>query len=90
MGETLAPYQPLGLIKVSLSGPQQIKLTWTGTATKNYKVLGTTNPLGPPNFSTWQTVAQDLPGADGTDAMSVKFDVSTATQYAFLRVMPVP
>ena len=72
MGETLAPYQPLGLIKVSLIGPQQTKLTRTGTATKNYKVLGTHNPFDPPNFSNWQTVAQDFPGADVTDAMSVK------------------
>ena len=64
MGETLTPYQPLGLIKVSLSGSHQLKLTWTGCSTKNYKVLGTRNLFGPPDFSNWQTVAQDIPGAE--------------------------
>jgi hypothetical protein len=88
MGETLEPYQPLGLIRVSQVGSQQIQLSWDGTATKNYKVLGTHNLLGPGNFSNWQTVAQDIPGSNGP--VSVKLDFSAAPQYAFLRIMPVP
>jgi hypothetical protein len=90
MGETLPPYQALGIIKVSQVNPAQIKLAWTGTATKSYKVLGTVNLLGPSTFSNWQTVAQDIPGVDGVDATTVKLDISAAPQYAFLRVMPVP
>ena len=90
MGETLQPYVPLGIIKVSQVNPTQIKLAWTGTATKNYKVLATQNLLGPSDFSNWQTVAQDIAGVDGVDATSVKLDISAAPQYAFLRVMPVP
>ncbi len=88
LGETLTPYQPLGLIRVSKVGDQQIRLEWDGLATRNYKILGTQNLLGPPDFSNWQTVAQDIPGTNGT--VSATFDVSHAVQYAFLRVMPVP
>ena len=88
MGETLTPYQPLGLIRVSQIGTQQIKLAWDGTATKSYKILGTQNLLGLADFSNWQTVAQDIVGVNGE--VSVTFDISGAKQYAFLRVMPVP
>src|SRR5207247_569042 len=58
MGETLTPYQPLGLIRVSKVGNQQIRLEWDGKAAKNYKILGTRNLFGPPDFSNWQTVAE--------------------------------
>jgi hypothetical protein len=88
MGESLTPYRPLGLIRVSLVQPQQLQLSWEGDHTKNYKVLGTQNLLGPANFSNWQTLAQDIPGSDGT--ISVKFDLSGASHYAFLQVVPVP
>jgi hypothetical protein len=90
MGETLQPYQPLGVIKVSQVGAKQIQLAWTGTTTKNYKILGTANILGPNNYLNWQTVAQDIHGVDGVDATTVKLDVSAGPQYAYLRVMPVP
>jgi hypothetical protein len=85
MGETLTPYQPLGLIRVSKLGGQVIQLEWDGIATKNYKVLGSQNLM---NSSGWQTVAQDIPGNNGPT--SVRFDISGAAQYAFLKVMPVP
>ncbi|HXJ71886.1 MAG TPA: hypothetical protein VNM37_03495, partial [Candidatus Dormibacteraeota bacterium] len=88
LGEPLTPYQPLGLIRVSKVGQQQIRLEWNGLASKNYKILGTRNLFGPSDFSNWQTVAQDIPGSNGT--ISATFDVSHAVQYAFLRVMPVP
>lgn len=88
LGEPLTPYQGLGLIRISKLNGQQIQLEWEGTASKNYKVLGTQNLLGPPDFSNWQTVAQDIPGSNGT--VSVKFDISSAAQIAFLRVAPMP
>lgn len=88
LGQPLTPYQPLGLIRVSLVNPQQIKLAWDGTATKNYKILGTQNLAGPANFSNWQTVAEDIHGINGE--VSATFDISNAKQYAFLRVVPVP
>ena len=88
MGETLTPYQPVGIIKVSSVSSSQIQLLWNGTATKNYKILATHNILGPADFSNWQTVAQDIPGTNGET--SVKLDISGSPLYAFLRVMPVP
>jgi hypothetical protein len=88
MGEALTPYQPLGLIRVSKVGNQQIRLSWDGIAAKNYKILGTRNLFGPPDFSNWQTVVQDIPGSNGT--VSATLDISGGPQYAFLRVMPVP
>ena len=56
MGETLTPFVPLGVIKVSQVGPSQIRLMWDGTATKNYKVLGTHNIAGPWGYNNWRTV----------------------------------
>jgi hypothetical protein len=88
LGQTLTPYQPLGLIRVSQVAPMRIKLAWDAIATKNYKILGTQNLSGPANFSNWQTVAQDIKGINGE--VSATFDISGAQQYAFLRVMPVP
>lgn len=86
MGETLPPYQGLGLIRVSKLNGSQIQLEWTGTATKNYKILGTTDLFSKPWY--WQTVAEDIKGLDGT--VTAKLDFSAAPQYAFLRVTPVP
>lgn len=90
MGETLTPYQPLGLIQVSRVNNTQIQLSWAGTSAKNYKVLGTANPGGPDNYLNWQTVAQDIPGVDAPALTTVKLDTSGGPPYAFLRVMPVP
>lgn len=87
MGETLEPYQGLGLIRVSKLGSQQIQLEWDGTPTRLYKILGTRNLAGPSDQSNWQTVAQDIAVSNGV--ASVKFDVSGAVQYAFLRVAPM-
>src|ERR1044071_2552388 len=88
MGEPLSPYVPLGIIKVSqVPGVSQIQLDWNGDTTKTYKILATSNLAGPADFSNWQTVAQDIPGAAMT---SVKLDISSAAQYAYLRVVPTP
>ncbi|MBI4323923.1 MAG: hypothetical protein HY674_01530 [Chloroflexi bacterium] len=87
MGETLTPYQPLGLIRVSQVSSTQIQLAWTGIATKNYKIIGTRN-LPALSIADWQTVAEDIPGVDGT--VTAKLDISSGPQYAFLRVLPVP
>lgn len=91
MGETLTPYVPLGLIQTTMVSPNKIQLEWTGSAAKNYKVLGTVNILGASDSSNWQTLVEDIPGVDpGIGVTSVKLDISNGPQYAFLRVMPVP
>jgi hypothetical protein len=88
MGESLQPYQGLGYIQVSKLSGSQIQLAWTGTSTKNYKIIGSTSLLTPTRD--WQTVAQDVPGVDAPSLTIAKLDISTAPQYAFLSVTPVP
>jgi len=68
-------------------GNQEIQLEWNGTPTKHFNILGTRNLTGPSNPSNWQTVAQDIAVTNGV--ASVKFDVSSTVQYAFLRVAPM-
>ncbi len=88
MGETLAPYQGLGLLEVSMVGSSQIRLSWQGSADKNYKILGTRNLTGPADFSNWQTVLQDIPGTNGV--ISRKLSIANAAEYAFLKIAPMP
>jgi hypothetical protein len=88
MGETLQPYQGLGLIRVSKLDSQQFQLEWDATPNRLYKILGTRDIAGPGDLSNWQTVAQDIAATNGV--ASVKFEVSGAVQYAFLRVAPMP
>lgn len=88
MGETLEPYQPLGLIQTSMVGQSKLQLAWTGSASKSYKVLAIRDLAEASNISKWQTIVQDIPGTNGT--VSVKLDISAGPQYAFLRVQPVP
>lgn len=88
MGEALAPYQPLGIIRVSQSGAQQIKVAWQGSATSNYKILGIGNLAEAAIPTKWQTIAQDIPGANGT--VTATLDYSSGVQMAFLRVAPMP
>jgi len=88
IGEDLPPYQPLGLIQVSLVNQTQIQLAWQGSATKNYKILGSPELVGATNLASWQTIVQDIPGTNGTT--SVKLDISRGPKYAFLRVAPMP
>lgn len=85
MGETLTPYQHLGNVSVALTAPGQIQLSWTGTADKNYKILATQDLTAP--ASTWKTVAQDVPGVNGTVTRTLDISASAG---AALRVMPVP
>ena len=86
LGEPLTPYQGLGLIRVSQIAPQQIRVSWDGSASKSYKILGTADLFSP--RSSWQTVAQDIAGSNGT--ISATFNIAGASQYAYLTVMPVP
>jgi hypothetical protein len=88
MGETLEPYKGLGIIDVSLVNPQRLKLSWQGTADKNYKILATDDLQGMGDFSNWQTIVQDIPGTNGL--VSRTLSVAGARQYAFLRIAPMP
>lgn len=85
LGETLTPYQPLK-INISLLNGTSFQLSWTASAEKNYKILGSaiiTTPL----FN-WETLKQDIPGIDGTIQKTV--DIAAAPEAAYLRVAAVP
>ena len=87
MGETLEPYQGLGLIDVSLVGPNRIQISWQGYANKNYKIIGIADLQKANDITQWQTVVQDIPGTNGL--VSRRLDISRGAQYAFLRVAPM-
>lgn len=88
MGEELKPYVPLGIKDVSVVGQSRIKVTWQGSAEKNYKIVGTTDLLGPADFTNWQTIVQDIPGVDGE--ISRTLDISEAPKVAYLRIRAAP
>jgi hypothetical protein len=83
LGETLTPYQPLK-IDVSALGNSSVQLSWTATASKNYKIQGTIDIVNPD----WQTLAQDIPGVNGS--IQKTLNLAAAPQAAFLRVASVP
>ena len=82
MGETLTPYTSFRITEVSLAGPQSIRLSWESSARNNYKIQASTD------FSNWQTVIDDLIGANGI--LSRTLDIGAAPQTRFLRVGRVP
>lgn len=88
MGEELKPYVPLGIKDVSVVGQSKIKVTWQGSAEKNYKIVGTTDLFGPSDFTNWQTIVQDIPGVDGE--ISRTLDISGAPKVAYLRIRAAP
>ncbi|MGC8990464.1 MAG: hypothetical protein ACP5MD_10105 [Verrucomicrobiia bacterium] len=88
MGEEPRPYVPLGIKDVSVVGQSRIKVTWQGSAEKNYKIVGTTDLFGPTDFTNWQTIVQDIPGVDGE--ISRTLDISGAPKIAYLRIRAAP
>jgi hypothetical protein len=84
IGETLQPYQGLGLIDISLAAPNQVKLSWQASAEKNYKIQATTNLFASSDPFNWQTVSQDIPGTNGV--ITRQLNIANGPQFAFLRV----
>jgi hypothetical protein len=82
MGETLAPYSSFRITEVSPAGAQRVRLSWESSARHNYKIQATTD------FGSWQTVIDDLVGADGV--LSRTLDTGAAPETLFLRVRRVP
>jgi hypothetical protein len=83
MGETLKPYQSFRILDVSQLTPQRIKVSWQGSASHNYRLLGSTD------FLDWQPIVDDIPGGvDGT--VSRTLDISSGPQTLFMQVAAVP
>lgn len=85
VGETLAPYQPLKINISALSGTS-LQLSWSASAEKNYKILGSAD-ISTPLFN-WETLKQDIPGVNGTIQKTV--DISAGPPAAYLLVASVP
>ena len=82
MGETLAPYQAFRITEAKPVGAQAINLSWESSAKYNYKIQATTD------FTNWQTVIEDLIGADGV--LSRTLNIAEAPQTLYLRVARMP
>lgn len=83
MGETLEPYKTFRILDVTQEGGKRIKMSWQGTASKNYRIEGTADG------KEWTTVVDDIPG--GKDATVTRtLDVSEGPEALFLRVVPMP
>ena len=85
MGEGLAPYEPLN-INVSALSNTSLKIQWTASVDKNYKILASAD-ITTPLFN-WKTLAQDIPGVSGT--IQKTLTIAAAPQAAYLRVVAVP
>ncbi len=83
MGEELEPYQDLGIIDVSSVGQSKVKLAWTSSIDKNYRIDGTTD------FKNWQPIVDSIMGGT-TDAVSRTLDVSGAAGPVYMRVAALP
>jgi hypothetical protein len=85
MGEELEPYQPLGVIDVTPAGGQRIKVSWQGSARKNYRIVGSTDLMKP---LPWQAMVEDIPGHDGEVARTL--DISAGPRALFMQVQALP
>lgn len=83
MGETLDPYQSLGVIEISQLGGNRVKLSWLGASDKNYRIYGSTD------FSHWQPVVDSIVGGvSGT--VSKTLDISGGPTAVYMRVASIP
>jgi hypothetical protein len=82
MGETLQPYQGLGIIDITPAGNQQVKLSWQGSDKNNYRIIGTTD------FANWQTISDDIPGAKGIVARTL--NIAAGPRAVYMQVAALP
>jgi hypothetical protein len=78
MGEELTPFQSFKILEVKREGGQQISLKWESSPKGSYKIQAATN------FENWQTVVDDIPGAD--QAIRSTLDIAAGPQALYLRV----
>lgn len=82
MGETLEPYPGIRITDISSPGAQQVRLSWEGSASSNYKIQATTD------FASWQTVIQDIAGKDGLVTRTLGTADAPSTLYLRVGSMP--
>jgi hypothetical protein len=82
MGEDVPRYKALRITDVRPVGTQSLKLSWEGSTRNNYKIQASND------LNNWQTVVDDLVGADGV--LSRTLDLGAPTQTLFLRLRAMP
>lgn len=87
MGENLAPFQGLGIIKIGQLSPSTIQLNWTGSSRNNYRVYGTTDLTTP--LANWVPVADSIV-PDGSGNASTTLNIASAPQAVFMQVATLP
>jgi hypothetical protein len=87
MSENLAPFQGLGVIKISQLSPATIKLSWTGSSQNNYRVYGSTDVTAP--LSQWVPVADSIV-PDGSGNAATTLSIASAPQAVFMQVATLP
>jgi hypothetical protein len=87
MSENLAPYQGLGVIKISQLSPATIQLSWTGSSMNNYRVYGTTDLTVP--LVNWVPVADSIV-PDSSGNASTTLNIAAAPQAVFMQVATLP
>lgn len=82
MGENVPAYKAIRISDIKPASAQSIKLSWEGSAKNNYRIQASTD------LSNWQTVVDDLVGADGI--VSRTLDISASPTSLFLRIRAMP
>ena len=83
MGETLAPFQGLGIIDVGQVSPSNIKLSWSKLSDKNYRIDGTTD------FVNWVPIVDSITNPAGS-IVSRTLNIASAPQAVYMRVAALP
>ena len=84
LGEQLQPAPSIKIKDITTTAAGATNIRWDGLATKNYKILATTDVTG----ASWQTVAEDIHGVDGV--INRTLDIKAGPQAAFLKIAAVP
>lgn len=82
MGEELQPYKGFKITEITSPGLGRVKLSWEGSVTHNYTIQASAD------LNDWQTVIQDIAGADGI--VSRTLNTSAAPSTLFLRIGAMP
>ncbi len=82
MGEDVPRYGGFRILEIAPAGAKQVKMTWESDAQHNYRVQASAD------LNDWQTVVEDVAGAEGT--LSRTLDIGQATGTTYLRIARTP
>jgi hypothetical protein len=86
MGETLKPYQGMGVIDVGLVSPATIRVGWTGSKNYNYRIYGATSIINP----NWVPVVDSIVNNGDGVRVTRTLNIASVAQPTYLRVGTLP